>query len=165
MAYPMCCYLRHRTKKKQWYNYCVLKKIVLDGECRGCLEKEYKAKVKQKTRKSINSSKKTKTSKNGSKKPSKEYSIMPPSPLYSTTRFIGSERHEVFEGRTGNRQKSIEDGLVIFLTPERHRTGKNAIHSDYVFWDEVKEIAERTWCEYYNKTPEEFRERYGKNYI
>ena len=90
---------------------------------------------------------------------------MPVNAKYSTERFYRSERHEVFEGRTGNRDKSIEDGLVIFLTPEMHRTGKKAIHKDYEFWNEVKEIAERAWCEYYDKTPEDFRNRYGKNYI
>lgn len=94
-----------------------------------------------------------------------EFCIMPQSHLYSTFRFVGSERHEVFEGRTGNRKKSIEDGLVIFLTPERHRTGKNAIHKDYEFWLEVKKIAEQRWCEFYNKTPEQFRKRYGRNYL
>lgn len=94
-----------------------------------------------------------------------EFCIMPKSHLYETFRFYGSERHEVFEGRTGNREKSIEDGLVIFLTPERHRTGKNAIHKDYEFSLEVKKIAEKRWCEFYNKTPEQFRERYGRNYL
>ena len=94
-----------------------------------------------------------------------EFCIMPPSHLYSTFRFAGSERHEVFEGRTGNRKKSIEDGLVIFLTPERHRTGKNAIHKDYEFWLEVKKIAEKRWCEFYGKTKEQFLKRYGRNYI
>lgn len=94
-----------------------------------------------------------------------EFCIMPENPLYSTTRFYGSERHEVFEGRTGNRPKSIEDGLVIFLTPERHRIGKNAIHKDYEFWNEVKKIAEKAWCEYYGKTTDDFRARYGKNYL
>ena len=98
-------------------------------------------------------------------KTKKEFSIMPESDLYSTFRFYGSERHEVFEGRTGNRDKSIEDGLVIFLTPERHRTGKNAIHRDYDFWEEVKIIAEKTWCEYYGKTKEDFLARYGRNYL
>lgn len=98
-------------------------------------------------------------------KTEKEFCIMPPSFLYSTFRFAGSERHEVFEGRTGNRKKSIEDGLVIFLTPERHRTGKHAIHKDYEFWTEVKIIAEKRWCEYYGKSKEDFRERYGRNYI
>lgn len=94
-----------------------------------------------------------------------EFCIMPPSKLYFIKRYPGLERHEVFEGRTGNRNKSIEDGLVIFLTPERHRTGKHAIHKDYEFWNEVKKIAEKRWCEYYGKTKEDFRKRYGRNYV
>ena len=61
--------------------------------------------------------------------------------LYEIERFPGSERHEVFEGRTGNREKSIEDGLVIFLTPERHRTSSGAIHVDRKFSDKVQMIA------------------------
>ena len=96
----------------------------------------------------------------------KEYSIMPDNPPYwRNQRFYGSERHEIFEGRTGNRKKSIEDGLVIFLTPEQHRTGKHAIHKDYEYWKKVKIIAEKVWCEHYNKTKDQFRERYGKNYL
>ena len=96
-----------------------------------------------------------------------EFCIMPESLYYSTTRFYGSERHEVFEGRTGNRDKSIEDGLVIFITSEQHRTGKKSVHKDpkNPIWVEIKEIAERTWIEYYGKTKEDFIKRYGKNYI
>lgn len=94
-----------------------------------------------------------------------EFCIMPPSKYYRTRRFPGSERHEVFEGRTGNRTKSIEDGLVIFLTPEQHRIGKHAIHKDYEYWKKVKIIAEKRWCEYYGKTKKDFRKRYGRNYL
>lgn len=89
-------------------------------------------------------------------------------PLWRNYRFYGSERHEVFEGRKGNRKKSIEDGLVIFLTPELHRTGKYSIHKNPKYWKEeikIQEIAEKRWCEYYHKTPDEFRQRYGKNYL
>ena len=96
----------------------------------------------------------------------KEFCIMYDNPPYwRNFRFNGSERHEVFEGRNGNRKKSIEDGLVIFLTPEQHRTGKNAIHKDYEYWTKVKIIAEKRWCEYYNKTKEDFRKRYFRNYL
>lgn len=96
----------------------------------------------------------------------KEFCIMPDNPPYwRNFRFYGSERHEVFEGRTGNRKKSIEDGLVIFLTPEQHRTGKKAIHKNYEYWKEIKKLAEKQWCKYYKKTKEDFRKRYGRNYL
>ena len=95
-----------------------------------------------------------------------EFSIMPNDNSYfSNRRFFGSERHEVFEGRTGNRDKSIEDGLVIFTTSKIHRTDKDSIHMNPKKWIWLKELAEKTWCEYYNKTPDEFRERYGRNYL
>ena len=89
-------------------------------------------------------------------------------PYWRNHRVIGSERHEVFEGRTGNRDKSIEDGLVIFLTPTAHRTGKYSIHKNPKYWKEelkIQEVAEVIWCKYYNKTKEDFRKRYGKNYL
>lgn len=98
-----------------------------------------------------------------------EFCIMPESIYYSTERFPGSERHEVFEGyATKNRDYSIEDGLVIFITPEMHRTGKNSVHLNPKYWREVvkiQEIAEKAWIEYYGKTKEDFRKRYEKNYI
>ena len=89
-------------------------------------------------------------------------------PYWTNYRFSGSERHEVFEGRTGNRDKSIEDGLVIFTTPQLHRTNALSIHLSPKKWEELtkmKQIAEQTWCEYYGKTKEEFRKKYGKNYL
>ena len=95
----------------------------------------------------------------------KEFSIMPQNPYYETERFPGSERHEIFEGRTGNRDKSIEDGLVIFIMPGMHRTSNDSIHLNPKKWEWLKVVAQRTWQEYYNKTEEEFRLRYGKNYL
>ena len=97
-----------------------------------------------------------------------EFCIMPENPYYETKRFYGSERHEVFEGRTGNRDKSIEDGLVIFITPEMQREGKCALHKNPKYWKEIvriQEIAEQAWIDYYGKTKDEFRERYGRNYL
>lgn len=96
-----------------------------------------------------------------------EFCIMPPNEWYSTERFPGSERNEVFHG-VRNRDKSIEDGLVIFLTPEMHRTGKLAFHKNPKFWKEIIEIqkiAEKAWCDYYGKTKDDFRKRYGRNYL
>lgn len=95
-----------------------------------------------------------------------EKSIMNDNPPYwRNYRFSGSERHEVWEGRTGNRKKSIEDGLVIFTSPELHRIGKFSIHLSPKKWEEktnMKKISVELWCKYYNKTEEDFRERYGK---
>lgn len=72
----------------------------------------------------------------------------------------------MFEGRTGNRDKSIEDGLVIFITPYQHRTNNNSIHLNPKQWEWLKAIAQKAWQEYYDKTKkEEFRLRYGKNYL
>lgn len=71
----------------------------------------------------------------------------------------------MFEGRTGNRDKSIEDGLVIFITPYQHRTNDNSIHLNPKQWEWLKAEAQKAWQEYYDKTKEEFRLRYGKNYL
>lgn len=71
----------------------------------------------------------------------------------------------MFEGRTGNRDKSIEDGLVIFITPYQHRTNDDSIHLNPKQWEWLKAIAQKSWQEYYHKTKEEFRLRYGKNYL
>lgn len=99
-----------------------------------------------------------------------EFCIMPSNPPYwSNRRFLGSERHEVFEGyATKNRDYSIEDGLVIFTTPELHRIGKKSIHLNPKYWREelkLQEIAEQVWIDYYGKTKEDFSKRYGRNYL
>ena len=82
-----------------------------------------------------------------------EFCIMPSNqPYWYNERKYGTERHEVFEGRTGNRDKSIEDGLVIFTTPEQHRISKFSIHLSPKKWEEktnMKKIAVKVWCEYY----------------
>lgn len=93
----------------------------------------------------------------------KEKCIMPQDSRYSTTRFAGSERNEIFGG--ANRKKSIEDGLVVFLTPEQHRTGKHSFHKAPSEWLWLKELAEKTWCEYYDKTINDFSKRYYRNYL
>ena len=95
-----------------------------------------------------------------------EFSIMDENiPYWSNKRFPGSERHEIFEGNGGNRKKSIEDGLVIFISPELHRISKNSIHKNPKKWLFLKEEGQKRYIEYYNKTKEEFRKRYYKNYL
>lgn len=95
----------------------------------------------------------------------KEFCIMPDKNFYSTYRYNGLERHEVFFGNK-NREKSIEDGLVVFITPEQHR-GTYGVHGKkgHDFDLQLKKIAEKSWLEYYNKTIEDFIKRYGRNYL
>ncbi len=92
-----------------------------------------------------------------------EFCIMPPSEYYSNKRLPGTERHEVFFGRA-YRQKSIDDGLVVFLTKEQHN-GTYGVHGREgdKLNRKLKKIAEKTYRDYYNKTKEEFIQRYGKS--
>ena len=92
-----------------------------------------------------------------------EFCIMKPDVKWSTQRFTGSHRHEIFYG--SNRQKSIEDGLVIFLRPEDHNMGDNGIHKNREFDLYAKRKAQARWMEFYGKTVEQFIKRYGKNYL
>ena len=94
-----------------------------------------------------------------------EYCIMPDNPpKWRNKRYYGTVRHEAFFG-VRNRQKSIEDGLVIFLTPDMHNMSKKGIHFNIKFDKEVKMLAEFVWLTTYNKTINDFIKRYGRNYI
>ena len=108
-----------------------------------------------------------KSSRNDKKKAEnnqKDFCIMPKSKLYSIVRTeIYCERHEVYFSKA-YRQKSINDGLIVFLTRESHR-GTNGVHGKN--GDELnrqlKRLAEKAWISFYKKTKEEFIERYGKS--
>lgn len=95
-----------------------------------------------------------------------DFCIMPQSTRYSTKRTKKyCERHEVFFGRA-YRNKSIKDGLIVFLTQEDH-TGTNGVHgkNGNKINRFLKKNAQRAWIDYYSKTEEEFIERYGQNYL
>lgn len=89
---------------------------------------------------------------------------MPKSTKYSTVRTRKyNERHEVFFSRA-YRNKSINDGLIVFLTEEDHR-GTNGVHGKNgdKFNRYLKKKAQEVWCKYYKKTKEEFIKKYGKS--
>ena len=95
-----------------------------------------------------------------------DFCIMPKSTKYSTVRTKKfCESHEAFFSRA-YRQKSIKDGLIVFLTEKDHR-GENGVHGKN--GDKLnrylKKKAEEAWINYYKKTKEEFQKRYGKNYL
>ena len=104
-----------------------------------------------------------KIQKKGQKKTDEEFCIMPKSKLYSTVRTeTYCERHEVYFSKA-YRQKSIDDGLIVFLTKESHR-GTNGVHGKNgdKFNRQLKKLAQKSWCKYYNRTKEEFIREYGK---
>lgn len=107
-----------------------------------------------------------KSLKKNTKKDKEEFCIMPKSKLYSTRRTeIYCERHEVYFSKA-YRQKSINDGLIVFLTRKSHR-GTNGVHGKNgdKLNRQLKKLAQKAWCKYYNKTKEDFIARYGKNYL
>ena len=94
-----------------------------------------------------------------------EFCIMPDNPPYwRNKRFNGSHRHEVMFG-VRNRQKSIDDGLVVFLIPELHNMSNKGVHFDREFDLYIKKAAEKRWLEYYDKTIDDWISRYGRNYL
>lgn len=130
-------------------------------ECGSCKDKDYKE-IKQLTStKEINKYSKNKSSQ---KRLKEELCIMPQDPFYSTKRLDGLVRHEVFFGRK-NRQLSIDLGLVIFITAEQHTGNPNGVHQNAKLDLYLKRLGQVAYMEYYNKTAEEFRELFGRNYI
>lgn len=96
-------------------------------------------------------------------KQKEDFCIMPKNQYYSTVRTeTYCERHEVYFSKA-YRQKSINDGLIVFLTRKDHR-GTNGVHGKN--GDKLnrmlKSIAQKAWCKYYKKTKEEFIREYGK---
>ena len=73
--------------------------------------------------------------------------------------------HHILFG-TANRKLADKDGLTVYLCYEHHE-GNMGVHSKngYELNLELKRIAQLRWKEYYNKTEDDFRSRYGKSYL
>ena len=73
-----------------------------------------------------------------------------------------TQKHEIFFGK--NRNKSIKYGLVVGLCLEHH-TGYNGVHTmkGVLLNKQLKEVAQKRFQEYYNKSEEEFIKLFGKN--
>lgn len=93
----------------------------------------------------------------------KEFCIMPPSELYETERSGNLHRHEIFFG--SNRKKSIEYGLVVFLTPEMHNMSNAGVHFNREFDLELKRLGQKAAMDYYGWDIKTFRSLFGKNYL
>ena len=62
-----------------------------------------------------------------------------------------------------NRKKADEDKLTVYLCYEHHE-GTNGVHgkNGHELDMKLKRLSVKVWCEYYGKTEEEFRMRYGR---
>lgn len=70
-------------------------------------------------------------------------------------------RHEIFNKHA--RQYSKEDGLWVAVSPEMHEAIHNNING---VWDMLKRKGQILWlCADWNRTINDFVERYGKNYL
>lgn len=72
--------------------------------------------------------------------------------------------HHVMFGK--NRKNADEDGLTLWLCYDHHE-GTNGVHGKYGHDLDItlKKIAETQWIKVNNKTEDDFRKRYGKNYL
>lgn len=72
-------------------------------------------------------------------------------------------RHEVFHGP--NRQKSIELGLYVFLSPDAHNMASYGVHFNRQFETYLQEVSQRRAMEYYGWTLDDWMRVIGRNYI
>ena len=74
-------------------------------------------------------------------------------------------KHHIMKG-IRNRNKAEQDGLWVYLCYEHHE-GTNGVHGKY--GDKLNKRlivdGENQWLCYYNKTIDDFIQRYGKNYL
>ena len=74
-----------------------------------------------------------------------------------------TEVHHIFGG--ANRKKSEQMNLVVNLCMSCHRTGKHAVHNDAEVMLKLHQYGEAKYMMLYDKSREDFREEFGKNYI
>lgn len=74
-----------------------------------------------------------------------------------------TERHEIFGG--ANRTKSKALGLWVNLCPACHRTGKYSAHLNAWVAKRLKLQAQLEAEDAYGWNQDEFRKRFGKNYV
>ena len=81
---------------------------------------------------------------------------------YLCGRISGLERHHVIHG-TANRRKAEKMGLWIWLCPECHRNGPEAVHRNATLDRNLKKIAQKRYE--YTHTRAEWMREIGRNYI
>ena len=81
-------------------------------------------------------------------------------------RTIKTEEHHIFDGNPG-RKNSEKYGLKVYLCHNCHNRDykHKSIHFDANEMLKLQQIGQRAFMDHYNKTIEEFREIFGKNYL
>lgn len=72
-----------------------------------------------------------------------------------------TEEHHAIGG-TANRKISERTGLKVYLCPEHHRIGKNAVHNNHVIAAFIQDKAQSAYESYYQT--DDFVLKFGKNY-
>lgn len=82
---------------------------------------------------------------------------------YFCGRTIDLHLHHIFYG-TANRSISDADGCVVYLCQDHH-TGARGVHFNKKLDLSLKMKCEQAYLKHYNKTIDDFIQRYGKNYL
>lgn len=75
-------------------------------------------------------------------------------------RTMAEDTHHCWHG-TANRKLADEDGLTVRLCHRCHMILHDKGNCDR----QLQRIAQIRWMEYYNKTEDDFRKRYGKSVL
>ena len=81
--------------------------------------------------------------------------------ICDTTNWL--EVHHIFEG--ANRKLSEKYGLKVWLCHYDHNEPPNGVHHNKERMLELKQIGQKAFMKYYNKTADEFRQIFGKSYV
>lgn len=167
-----CIYFKRRSKNYKNYFYCsYYKKEIELNDCKNCIKKEYKEIKPIKSYKPIKRVKATikqRTAKQA-KLERDRFSIL----TNNLNKCIECGRehceinlHEIFYG-TGKRKLSMKYGLVIPLCTVSCHNQVNSIgiHFDKQMCDKWVIKGQKKYMKHYNKTKDEFRKVFGKNYL
>lgn len=152
-----CKHFKRRSKNYKYYLYCAkLKKEITLDKCKNCKKKEYKTYKQLKTTSVI----RKKTPKLA-KLERGRYSIITQNICLCTVCQNAPKEHlhEIYAG--SRRKLSMKWGLCIPICHECHSKYQN----DKEFNDYWYKIGQKSFMKYYNKTADEFREIFGKNYL
>lgn len=72
--------------------------------------------------------------------------------------------HHIFYGY-GKRRISEHEGLKVWLCGCHHNLSNEGVHFNRDLDKELKILGETIWCEKHNKTPDDFINLMGRNYL